>query len=202
MTINTYKFSYEVSSNSKGLVNDNYVEKCKNYIAEKSGNPSFVLPKYFRCSVIYSPKEEINPERWRVEWGEKRNKLENGEVVGGSIEKTVRSSYYERYIYNRRDTPLESPETQISDKYGLDFVESEGGFIVSKYDKKYYNWETLSSKTFLCSAIVTYSDEDPRAGDEYVEPEPRKKIYLVNLDFGYRRSRRKNNNRRQYRRRY
>ena len=56
--------------------------------------------------------------------------------------------------------------------------------------------------TFKVDVILTYSEDDSRAGDEYVEPQKRKKIYLVNLDFGNRRFSRKKKNSRKYRNRY
>ena len=56
MIIKTCKFSFEDTIMNGRILRDafDYVSKVRDFIREKSGNPSFEFPTYFKCSVKYS----------------------------------------------------------------------------------------------------------------------------------------------------
>ena len=97
-----------------------------------------------------------------------------------------------------RNIPLIKPETQLTDLLGLEeFHSVEAVLSVLSYNQENGIWRALHNQKVLCEVTVRYSDDDFFESDE-----KRKKIYLVNLNFGYRRSRRNNKNIRKYRNRY
>lgn len=196
MTIQVYKFSYEYTLDTKGRMFDNYVNRAITYISNNIEDSDFALPKFFRVSVTYLPKDKI-PVGKVLTWLESYKKMVDG-VSQGRVETLTTGFNYKTYTYNKRDIPLEYPETSISDRVGLDdFHPLEENRVFVKLKDKISGISKVYQRTLLCSVIVTFSNNDSRAGDRYVKKP--KKNYLVNLDFGYRRSRRKNNNRRKYR---
>lgn len=184
-------------SDSWGGINDvDYVSRAKNLIREATNNSSFELSTYFRCSVIYTLIQEVldgSILHWRIGYKRIFGDEESSDIKGDVIQ----GLNCKRYTYNKRNIALEYPETQLTDKLGFEeFHAVERGFSVLTYNENYNTWNVLANQIVRCELKVTYSDDEPIAGDE------KPKRYLANLDFGYRRSRRNNKNRRKYRNRY
>ena len=53
MTINVYKFSYEINGGNLSQ-NVNYVDKTLNHIRLNGGIPNFSLPIFYRCKATFT----------------------------------------------------------------------------------------------------------------------------------------------------
>lgn len=201
MIIKTCKFSYEVTINTGRILHEgfDYVSNARDFIREKSGNPSFEFPTYFKCSVKYSLLTQEPSDGYMFQWKTHYKKfIGKSYEYAGRDDLIIESLNFERYTYNKRNIPLIKPETQLTDALGLEeFHSVEAALSVMSYNQENGIWRALHNQKVLCEVTVRYSDDDFFESDE-----KRKKIYLVNLNFGYRRSRRNNKNMRKYRNRY
>jgi hypothetical protein len=231
MTINTYQFSYEISVlNNRSWVNiiDDYIQKTIKDIKNVGGIPDFTLPAFYRCNAKYTsldiPEDYIFPENYQGNLQAAANIYFYRRKPDGSVSKSqssiskkvFRSRFIELYQYVNDDT-LVLPKSNFTEMYD-DLLENFYNVFNEETDTPDENKEIinpriihtdevlfdsgLTHRRYKVDVVLTYSDDDPSAGDEYIEPPKPKKIYLANLDFGYRRFRRNKSKRRKYRKFY
>lgn len=229
MTIHTYKFSYEIPPNDsykiqyrddRNYKGADYIQKTINHIREFGGLPDFILPPFYRITATIEPKNLNVEVGWDLQIKIlKKNLDDTYNILVDTYANTVYGNSYQLFTYNKEILPSpKSSELLFYDDWFSQFghfypddLTEDGNIEDFEANLEYWSDGFMIEgggyidPSMIVNVVFTYSDDDPSAGDEYVEPiEPpkRNKIYLVNLDFGYRRSRGKNKNRRKYRNRY
>lgn len=210
MAINTYKLTYEINPLTDDFeLDDDYLSNILNHIRDFGGVPDFNLPSYYRCTATY--KSSILPENTDITYSTlikyyMINKT-SGVRVLRDYNKVIQASSFKRYVSYNSSNAIDLYNDIYTDLENSQYYNIDAN--AEPFDAGLWFWghERFATNDFLnfkfnVDVVLTYSDDDPLAADEYVEPEKRNKIYLVNLNFGYRRSRRNKKNRLKYRNRY